>query len=277
MKIRTNLLGALIVTSIFGLIGITFLAELWTTESEKIPASYTTGEFEGAYNPADIRGSYTFEEVSNLFGIDLPVLYEAFQIPEEAQGSELKSKDIEGLYADSGYQIGNESLQVFVALYKKLPIILDDSYLPESASELIKKANLELTEEQLEYLAVYTIRKDAISIKQDKTISTEIADASIKTDNNVTVAPAKLENEKMEAPDKTDDEEPKTSVETESVINGAATFQMALDAGITIDEIEEIIQGPMPLTNMKIKDYCTEKGLSFSEIKEKLNTIINNN
>ena len=61
---------------------------------------------------------------------------------------------------------------------------------------------------------------------------------------------------------------------TESVVNGTATFQNVLDAGVTKEEIENIINAPMPPTNQTVKDYCTKAGLSFSEIKEKLNALI---
>ncbi len=244
MKLKANLLGILIVFVIFGGIGISNASGLWKTESDKVPATYQEGEYAGTYNPADIRGSYSFEEISELFAIDLQILYEAFQVPGDTDGSVFKSKDMEGLYEDFGYEVGNESVRIFVALYKNLPIILSDSYLPKSAVELIKEANPSLTKEQLDYLEAYEINETAANTNQGA----------------------------IEAPDQKAEI---TLEESENGITGTTTFQKALDAGITKDEIEEVIQGPMPSTNQTIKDYCVEKGLSFKDIKDRLNSIIN--
>ena len=54
-------------------------------------------------------------------------------------------------------------------------------------------------------------------------------------------------------------------------MKGTTTFQQAMDAGLTKEQIEEIIGGPMPAANTAIRDYCSQNGLSFSEIKTKLN------
>lgn len=238
MKIKTLTMGILIFVIIFGGIGATLAVDLWSTTSEKIPVKYKDGEFSGSYNPADIRGSYTFAEVSELFEIDLQVLYKAFNIPLDTVGTEIKSKDLEGLYEESGADIGNESLQIFVALYKNLPIDLDDTFLPKQAVELILQANGSLTEEQKDYLTAHTLDTIAESIS-----------------------------------DKTTSAQPPTEA-TESVVNGTTTFQKALDAGITKEELETILNAPMPSSNQTIKDYCIEAGLSFSEVKGKLNALI---
>ena len=246
-KLKSKWLGVLIILFIFGIISITAVSGLWKTESDKIPVRFTSGEYTGAYNPADIRGSYTFEEISELFDIDLQVLYKAFGVAPGTKGTDIKSKDMEGLYEDSGYEVGNESVQIFVALYKDLPIMLSESYIPQEAAELIKQANQELTEDELNYLDSFTMEEETEGIiDQKKTEAFENSENSGNSDN----------------------------VESENIINGSATFQKALDAGITADDIEQVIQDSMPPTNQTIKDYCIEQGLPFSEIKNKLNSLI---
>ncbi|NDL67265.1 4Fe-4S binding protein [Anaerotalea alkaliphila] len=48
-------------------------AGLWITESTKIPGRITEGAAAGEYDPVDIRGSYTFGEIADLFQVELPV------------------------------------------------------------------------------------------------------------------------------------------------------------------------------------------------------------
>ncbi|MHB8128982.1 MAG: hypothetical protein ACYDEX_08290 [Mobilitalea sp.] len=242
MKIKSLTMGIIIFSLIFGGIAATIATDLWTTTTDKIPSKIKSGEFEGSYNPADIRGSYTFIDISETFEIELKILYEAFGIPLNTVGKEIQSKDLEQLYAETGVEIGNESVQIFVALYKNLPITLDGTVLPSTAVELILLENSALTAEQKEYLASHSID---IQNKGDVDSLEYLEEDSVV------------------------DEE-----ESENVVNGSATFQKVLDTGISKEQIEEIIGANMPPTNQTVKDYCIEVGLSFSEIKEQLNTLI---
>lgn len=238
MKIKIRSMALIIFIVIFGGIAATIAAGVWSTESDKIPATYKEGEFVGQYNPEDIRGSYTFSEVSQLFDVKLEVLYKAFGL-EDSGGREIQSKELESLYADLESEIGNGSVQVFVALYKNLPIALDDTYLPKQAADIIIENNKNLTDEQLKYLQEHSVELPQIS-----------PDSSVE-----------------EQKAKEDD------VEEESLVTGKTTFQQVMDAGITKGQIEEILGREMPPSNMSIKDFCLDVELSFSEIKTKLNDL----
>jgi len=156
MKIKSTTMGILILV-IFTLgIGVTMASGLWVSVNEKNPEKYKTEELAETNNPADIRGSYTFADVSDLFEIDLQVLYQAFNIPEDTVGTAIKTKDLEVMYEDSALEIGNESVRIFVALYKGLPPVLDGSYLPKEAVALILENNKNLTQEELDYLNAHT-------------------------------------------------------------------------------------------------------------------------
>ena len=157
MKIKAKTMGIIIFALIFGGIGLTAVTGLWGTKSSKIPVIYQTGEAAGSYDPSDIRGSYSFAEVSSLFDIEEEILFEAFSIPEDTDASAIKLKELEALSEQSGYEIGTGSVRVFVALYKNLPIELGESYLPESAAVLIRDKNVSLSKEQSDYLEHYTI------------------------------------------------------------------------------------------------------------------------
>ena len=235
MKIKMWVVALLVFIVIFGGIGVTMLTGDWATTSDKIPSKITTGESAGEYNPEDIRGSYTFSDVSDAFGIDLAVLFDAFGIPADTDGTAIKTKDIEATYGDA--EIGNGSVQMFVALYKGLPIALVDTYLTARGAAIVLEANPSLTQEQKDYLASHQI--DTAGME----------------------APAAAD---AEAPAETPKEE------EEPAINGGTTFQQAMDAGLTREQIEAIIGATMPAANMAIRDYCQQNGLSFSEIKAQL-------
>ncbi len=236
MKIKLWGIALIIFVVIFGGIGITMLTGDWTTTSDKIPAKFETGEYAGEYNPEDIRGSYTFDDVSQAFGIDTAVLFEAFGIPQDTDATAIKTKDIEASYGEA--EIGNESVQVFVALYKGISIPLLDTYLPNRAVEILLETNAALTQEQKDYLAAHTV----------DTVPVDTAGLAAAAETAET--------------------------EEETGIKGGTTFQQALDMGITREQIVAVIGGEMPAANMTIRDYCSEKGLSFSEIKAKLNDLI---
>lgn len=239
-KVNIITTSILIFVLIFGGIGFTIAIDLWTTSSTKVPSKIKTSDNREVYNPSDIRGSYTFSEVAELFEININILYEAFGIPATTDSTSIKTKDLEGLYSNLSNPIGNESVQIFVALYKNLPIELDDTFLPDKAVALILKENANLTATQKDYLAAHRISLEAST-------------------SNAT-------GEKTTATTKASSDEP--------LVNSSTTFQALLDAGITKAQIEEIIKSAMPPTNQTVKSYCTEKGISFSEIKTKLNDLI---
>jgi len=244
MKIRLKLLAIIVPVILLGGIAVSMAAGVWSTTTDKQPATYTSGEFAGEYNPADIRGSYTFEDISSLFGIKLGVLYEAFGIPEGTSG--MKTKDLEGMYGDT-IEIGNESVQVFVALYKNLPMVLDDTLLPQTAADVLLRDNKDLTDEQKAYIAEHTAKETA----QESAPSASEPSAS----PSPTGSPLK------------------DGTNEEALVNGSTTFQQLLDAGISKEDIELIIGSPLPPTNQTVKDYCNAQGLSFSQIKDQLNAL----
>ncbi len=79
MNIRSKHIGPIILAAFIIDIGGTIGLNMWRTMSEKVPAKFTSGEQEGEYNPADIRGSYTFSQVSEFFQIPLEEMGKSFQ------------------------------------------------------------------------------------------------------------------------------------------------------------------------------------------------------
>ncbi len=212
----------------------------WKTESSKIPAVYAEGDLAGEYNPADIRGSYTFGEVSKLFEIPLADLRAAFQIPEDTDAAAYNLKSLETLYSGLSEEIGTSSVRMFVALYKDLPYELtEDTYLLPQAIEILQRQGL-LTAEQEAYLASHTAGISAPAVVQ-------------------TVIEATAMPEKTAAP--------ADQQASDRMVRGSTTFQDLLDWGVEQAEIESILGESMPAPESVIKDFYAEKGLEFSSVK----------
>lgn len=121
MNLTSKPLAAIILVILFGGIAFTTAMGWWATESSKVAATYTEGEFAGQANPA------------------------AFA-----------AKELETIYAESEFEVGTASVRLFVAFYNGLPFDLTtDMYLPESAAILLKEKNL--TPEQSAYLESHTV------------------------------------------------------------------------------------------------------------------------
>jgi hypothetical protein len=242
-------LGLMTLILIFGGIIATMAAGVWSTETEKVPVKFSEGIAAGEYNPEDIRGSYAFIDVSTLFEIPIDVLFKAFGIPLDTDPSQFKTKDLESYYAfeDENIEVGNESVQVFVALYKNLPITLTDTYLPKTAVEILKALDTTWPAATIDYFDAYTVEISADSVAPIETGNTETTNTSVQAAT--------------------------TEAHEEPIIKGTTTFQQLLDAGISEEQIKSVIGSNMPPTNQIVKDYCTQNGLSFSEVKAAIEEI----
>ncbi|SKC59158.1 hypothetical protein [Maledivibacter halophilus] len=159
MKIKSTFLCVTIIVIIFGGIFISSALNIWKTTASKIPEKITEGDFTGSYDPADIRGSYSFNDISKTFNIPLENLKEAFGLPDDIDPSTFKNKDLKELYEDleEEIEIGNSSVKLFVSLYTGLPYDMDEEvYLPQKAVDILKNRN-SLSKEQIEYLDNHTV------------------------------------------------------------------------------------------------------------------------
>ena len=248
MNLTSKPLAAIILIILFGGITLSTAMGWWQTESTKVAATYTEGEFAGQANPADIRGSYTFGDVEKNFGIPAVVLAQAFNIQTENPAT-FAAKELETIYTESEFEVGTASVRLFVAFYNGLPIdISTDMYLPQNAADLLKNRNL--TAEQSAYLESHTVSNPAAasdSPEVDPAQTAESAPEAEATQGTVT-----------------------TEAFTERLVKGKTSFQEVLDWGVSQEVIEQIMGMPMPNPLTKVKDYCAEKGLDFETIKAAL-------
>ena len=249
MTLTSKPLAGLVVILMFGGIIVSAMMGWWQTESTKVAAKITTGEFAGQANPADIRGSYTFGDVEMNFEVPASVLASAFGITSTTP-STFSLKSLEEIYLGSVQEIGTGSVRLFVAFYKGMPYDLTtDTYLPESAAAILRTRNLKT--ELADYLAKHTIPNLGTA---------PVAATSVPGTTQTTPTP-----------------KPATSAttSTDRTIKGSSTFADLITWGVSKAAIEKALGVAMPSDQMvKVKDYCTEKSLDYETIKTALQTLV---
>ncbi|HEX5808352.1 MAG TPA: hypothetical protein VFY25_06770 [Anaerolineales bacterium] len=236
MRLTSKSLAVILFVILFGGIAFSSVMGWWVTESKKVPVAFSEGEFAGQANPADIRGSYTFGEISNSFRVTPDVLAEAFGIPEGDPGS-FEVKSLETLYLDSEYEVGTASIRLFVAYYTGLPFdtTQQDIFLPQSAADILL-TSAQLTPEQIVYLEEHTIPAGEV-------LSTALPVASAVS-----------------------------ATGSAYTIKGKTTFGELVAWGVPQTAIEEIIGASLPDAAMTLKDYAAANELEFETLKPALQT-----
>lgn len=236
MMLASKSLALVVFVFIFGGIAFSSAMGWWVTESTKEPVTFTEGEFAGLSDPADIRGSYTFGDIANSFDVTPEILAQAFGITE-GDPSAFAVKDLETMYLDSGYEIGTNSVRMFVAFYSGLPYDLtaEETVLPQVAADiLLEQGNP--TSDQIAYLQTHTV---------DLSMS-----APVSAEPVVEATPI--------------------PEESDYVVKGKTTFGDLISWGVQKETIESIIGATMPDPAMKVKDYASANGLDFETIKTAL-------
>lgn len=139
MKLKSRYIPFFIIVILFGGVNVSKGLGIWQTESSKIPQVISSGTYAGEFDPGDIRGSYTFNDIYNSFGITPETLVEAFNIvTDNPQGFQVK--ELEDIYSDLEVEVGTDSVRRFTALYTGLPYESDE-ILPQQAIELLYTNN----------------------------------------------------------------------------------------------------------------------------------------
>ena len=268
MRITPRWMAAFVVFVLFGGILLSTALGQWTTKSTKEPIKFTEGEFAGEYNPEDIRGSYTFGDVSGLFEIPLEDLATAFRVTEPDVAA-VSLKTLEERFVDLGVDLGTSSVRLFTAFYTGLPFDLsgEETYLlPEAADLLKQKASL--SPEQLAYLDAHTVNDAAAVVTPEVTIETPLPGSAPESKSEVTPTGGK-----GNSGGGTGTPDPEHTPEANKV-GGKTTFQNLLDWGVKQEDIEKTIGQPLPAASLIIKDWANAQGLSFSTVKDQLQTLL---
>jgi hypothetical protein len=237
MTMTSKSLAIIIFAAIFG--GIAFASAMgwWATESSKIPVAFSEGEYAGQANPADIRGSYTFGDISNSFEVTPSVLAQAFGVQTDDPAA-FAVKELEAIYSGSEFELGTTSIRLFVAFYTGLPFDTtgQEIYLPRPATEILLAQN-NLTPEQVAYLKMHTADLGTSSPVTQEAASPSSASATIST---------------------------------EYTVKGKTTFGELLQWGVPQETIEKLIGASLPDPAMALKDYASANGLNFETLKPAL-------
>ena len=237
MKIRSKHLAPIVLIVFILGIGGTMGLNLWRTKGTKEPARFKTGEFEGQYNPSDIRGSYTFSDINRAFGISVEDLGKAFGLSSVENVAGVKCKDVEMTYgAVEDGEIGTDSVKYFVALYTGIPYTPEeDTLLPAQAISVLRD---KLSDESLE-----EVKARSVSV------------AGLKP------APGGTEAEDHDA-------------EGDTRVVGKTTFQDLLNWGLSKQEIEKVLGMPMGKIGITVRDFCVDKDIAFGSIKAGLQAVV---
>jgi len=247
MRLTSKPLAFLVFVIMFGGIGVSTALGWWETESTKEPAKYTEGEFAGMSNPADIRGSYNFGDIANSFEITPEMLAQAFQVKTDDPAS-FAVKELEEMYSTSGYEVGTNSVRLFVAYYLGLPFDTtgQEIYLPKPATNILTNRVTTLTPEQLTYIQTYTVDVNA-SVTDVEPDPAQSAESALEAES--------------------------THVESEAedyIIKGKTIFGDLIRWGVPQETIEQIIGTSMPDPAMKVKDFVLANSMDFETIKLEL-------
>jgi len=236
MKLKSKHLVPLILVVFAAGIAGTMAFNLWRTEGSKIPAKFSTGEHEGEYNPADIRGSYTFSNISETFKIPLEDLSRAFGLDGVQNVAEFQCKELKVLYPEPEEgEIGTDSAKLFVALCTGLPHTPEETTrLPTPALSVLKD---KLSEQELE-----EVKKITVSLSDLKPVSSQ------------------------ETAEQANDQD--------RAVRGNTTFGELRDWKLAKEDIEQVLGIPMGKPGVTVRDHCTANEIEFSEVKTALQALV---
>ena len=239
MKIKIKHIAPVIV--VFFIIGIggTMALNLWNTAKIKEPDKFKSGDFEGQYDPSDIRGSFTFADINKSFNVPVEDLAKAFGFKDASNPETLRAKNIEGTYgAVEGGELGTDSVRMFVAYYLGVPFAGEENTLLPRPAVSILRSKGKVTEEQLTFL-------EGIAVDL----------AALKANPGLTDVTGHAETEEFK-------------------VRGKTTFKELLDFGFTKEEIEGVLGMPMGRSGEAVRDFVADKGLEFFEYKTKLEELV---
>lgn len=246
----------------FGGIYLTIGTGHWATSREAEPIKLETGE----YDPADIRGSYTFAELEEFFAVPANLLFEAFMIPEELRKPTFQIKNMEGLFAPviidgTEIEVGTDLIRVFTSLYTGIPYESSETtHLPSSAVAMLNQEK-KLDAEQTAYWQTHVFEL----VPAGETPAEPVEEKHAPTPAEE-AAPAESPQAE-ETPPSSPEEKAETSIE----IKGSTTIGGLLDAGMTQEQFREITGVEMPDdTAMRLKDFADANGLDMETLKDQI-------
>ncbi len=256
--IRTIPLAIIIVAMMIAGIGISKITGYWRTTSSKEPAKFTSGENAGVANPADIRGSYTWQDIEKAFGIPAAEIAAAFSSAGdvfEVSGKVNALAAAAAALVPEANEIGTDSVRLFVALYKKLPYDPEEStvLLPAAVAALIA-AGIRATD-----IEKYELPEAASAVPVAATAPSASTPASTPAAATA-AAPSAAPAADHAAPANT--------------VTGKTTFGELYGWGLTPTQVEGARGFKPGPSSQSVRDGISAEGASFSELKTKLQALL---
>ncbi len=237
MKLKSRHVAVLALAVFVIGIGGTMVFNLWRTETERMPTKLNSGEHEGEYNPSDIRGSYTFSEISDIFEIPLEDLRKAFGLESVENVAEFECQELKELYPEPEEgEIGTDSAKLFVALYTGLPHTPEETtLLPTPALSVLVER---LSPEELQEVEKIIINMSALTRQSSQKTVAQGADVQDRG------------------------------------VRGNTTFGELQEWKLSKEEIEEVLGIPMGSPGVSVRNHCAEYEMDFGEVKAELQVLV---
>ncbi len=238
--VRARVVASIVLVVMLGGILGAMAIGVWTTESTKVPRMITEGELAGVFDPADIRGSYTFGDIEEHFAVPAEVIARAYGFdPAAAAGIQAKlvGETFDPLLEGTPYDIGTDSIKWFVSLYLGYPYTYEEgTALPMAAVELLR---------------------------QEGRISEEVYD-QIRSESAVDISASGIIPVSEEPPAVVPGDSSAAAQFASLTLVGKTTFAQLIEQGVSADQIEQALGFAIPSERAVIRDICEEAGLEFS-------------
>jgi hypothetical protein len=241
MKLSSTAIAVVVVVAFAGGVLGAQVAGVWQTEGSKTPARLATGAFAGEYDPADIRGSYSFGDIGEAFEVPVSALAAAYGVGNTDNPEAILVKTLEeafeGLHEE--LEIGTDSVRLFVAKYLDRPITVADSTgIPETAIPILEERG--------------TVDPELLS--------------------RVVVLPTEATDAVAAAPDAA--RAPEEEEREERTIRGMTTFAELLGWGVAEEDLEAVFSGSIGPPSAALRDYAKEVGVEFSVVKDRIQALV---
>ena len=253
IRIKTIPLALITVVAILGGISIAKAIGYYETQSTKQPVKFKTGELAGMPNPADIRGSYTWQDIEKAFDIPADQAAEAFSTQEHILDPASRVSLLEEIYKGNlpeGFEIGTGAVRVFVSLYTGLPLEFEEgTVLPNTVLALLKSrpnANLEL------------LKSLVIPGSTETTPETKTG-AGMGTGAGIGIGAQSGSN---------------SGIVLGKMVVGKTTFADLYDWGLSEDQLIAVIGYKPSQKTQTIRDSAIANGREFSEFRSAIQTLL---
>ncbi|OHD81871.1 MAG: hypothetical protein A3J97_05010 [Spirochaetes bacterium RIFOXYC1_FULL_54_7] len=269
IRLKTIPLAVITAASILGGIMMAKAVGYYETTASKEPVKFKTGELAGLPNPADIRGSYTWQDLENAFGVPAVEAAAAFSAPDHALDPATRVSMLEEVYAGKvpeGLEIGTGAVRIFVSLYTSLPMEFEEgSVLPDAALALLASRP---------GADIVALAKLAIPGSSGVPMQAENAAAQAQHQSAATPAATPIPPAGTGSGTGSSDGSSTGTASTDRVIVGKTTFGDLYDWGLSEAQVASVLgYQPGPGTQT-IRDSATANGQEFSEFRTKLRSLL---